>query len=61
MKQYNVSYQKNGVFQTCLVKTNQSPVFVGHYFRDVRKATHVYAVDIATADDMRPGKPCIEI
>lgn len=61
MTKYNVSYEHNGVFQTCFVKTNQSPVFIGHYFKEVKAADHVYGVSIATADDERPGKPCIEI
>lgn len=61
MTKYNVSYERNGICQTCLVQTNESPVFIGQYFKDVKKADHVYGVEIATADDERPGKPCIEI
>ena len=61
MKKYNVSYEKSGIFQTCLVQTNLSPDYIEYYFREVRKAGQVYGVEIATRDDERPGKPCIEI
>lgn len=61
MKKYNVTFEKNGVCQTNFVETDKSPVDVGLYYRDVKKVTHVFAVDYATADDERPGKPIVRI
>ncbi|MBR2212772.1 MAG: hypothetical protein IJ896_15220 [Fibrobacter sp.] len=61
MKRYNVSFEKNGVYQSNLVETDKSPVEIGLYFRDVKKASHVFGVDFATRDDERPGKPVLKI
>lgn len=61
MNRYNVSFKKNGIYQTNLVETDKSPVDVGLYYRDVEKADHVFGVDYATADDERPGKPIVRI
>ena len=58
---YEVSFQRNDVPQSNLVETEKSPVDVGLWYRDVHKATHVFAVKIATADSMRPGKPVVKI
>lgn len=60
MKLYEVGFIKNEIYQVNLVSTDKSPVEVGHYFRDVKNA-NVLSVDEATADDLRPGKPIIQI
>lgn len=61
MNIYEVSFVKNGIYQCNLVKTEKSPVEVGHYFRDERKVESVLGVYDATADDMKPGKPFYQI
>lgn len=58
---YNVSFCKNGIYQSNLVETEKSPVEIGYYFRDIKKADNVLGVTVATADDERPGKPVINI
>ena len=61
MTLYNVSFKKNGVYQTNLIETDKSPVDVGFYYRDIEKTSHVFNVDFATEDDDRPGKQIIRI
>lgn len=58
---YNVSFIKNNVPQTNFIETDRSPVDIGHYYRDVKKVDYVCGITIATADDERPGKPCIKL
>ena len=61
MTRYNVSFEKNGIYQSNLVETNKTPVEIGLYYKDVEKANHVFGIDLATADDERPGKPVVKI
>ena len=58
---YEVTFEKNEVCQSNLVETEKSPVEIGHYFRDVKKTTYVFAIKIATSDSMRIGKPIIKL
>lgn len=61
MTTYNVSFLKNDVYQSNLVKTSKSPVEIAQYFIDVKHVHEVLGINIATADDNRPGKPVLEI
>lgn len=60
MKMYDVSFLKNEIYQSNIVKTDKSPVEVALYFKDVKQAK-VLSVDEATADDLKPGKPILQI
>lgn len=56
---YNVTFEKNGVIQSNLIKTYHNERLIRLYFLHTLKADRVFSVEIATDDDMKPGKPVI--
>ena len=61
MTMYVVSFKKNEVYQSNLVKTDKSIREIFDYFMDERKATEIFGIGEDTQDDLRPGKPVIRI
>lgn len=59
MKEYIVGFIKDNIYQSNIVRTEKSPVEVGLYYKDL--SDHVYSVDYATPDNMKPGIPIINI
>lgn len=57
MNVYEVSFLKNGVYQSNLVKTEKSPVDIGLWYKENKPDTQVIGISIATSDSMRPDKP----
>lgn len=60
MKKYNVSFERNGVYQTNIVETDKSPADIEAYYKN-KKKTNVFGVNPMTQDDVRPGKPVVRI
>lgn len=58
---YTVSFKKNEVYQSNLVKTDKSISEILDYFMNEKKATEVFGIGEATQDDLRPGKPIVKI
>lgn len=60
---YNVSYEKNNVYQNCLVESDHNLQENKELIAQRLKvaAGSILGIKIATADDERPGKPVIWI
>lgn len=61
MKMYEISFLKNSVYQSNIVRTEKSPVDVSLWYKENRPNTSVIGISIATSDSMKPGKPIITI
>ena len=61
MKIYEISFSKNHVYQSNLVRTNKSPVEIGLWFKEKYSDIRVTRIAIATVDSMKPGKPFITL
>lgn len=57
---YNVSFIKDNIFQTNLVKTYHEPAMIKLYYDQIIKADKVFQIIEARPDDMKPGKNIIE-
>lgn len=55
-EKYNISYERNGVYQTLFVKAPSAEV-AGNYFLLRKPDATICGVSKATGDDERPGKP----
>lgn len=60
IKMYKVSFVKDGVNQVHIVETAESPVYIGHWYRDVHGATYVWDVDMFSGV-LKPGQPLVRI
>lgn len=58
---YNVSFLKNNVYQAHIVESNKSPAKIARYYRKVKRVNNVLGISLATADNIKPGKPIITI
>lgn len=56
---YNISFEKNGVYQANLIK-GYSEEQVEDFFKKYKPDAKVLGVKVATKDDERPGKPVID-
>jgi hypothetical protein len=59
MKQYAITYEKNGLYHGILVNANDPDTARAFFLDHKPGATICGEVTPATADDQRPGKPCI--
>lgn len=57
---YNVSFKRNGVYQSNLFKANSEQAIQDWYWENKPDA-EVIAIKVATPDDEKPGKPLIDI
>lgn len=60
MTQYNISYQRNNVYQTILVNAQSDAAAVA-YFQQYKPGADIIGCDVATRDDQRPGKPVLTV
>lgn len=61
MTMYTVSFKKNNVYQTNLVKTDKSISEIYDYFMEIKKVSDIFGIGEAMRDDIKPGKPVIKI
>lgn len=59
-KLYDVSFEKNGIGQSNLVRTNKDIDTIKDFFKQV-KGCEVYGVRETTPESMKPGKPIVSI
>ena len=60
-KMYEVSFLKNGIYQSNIVKTKKSPVDIGLWYKENKPDASIIDISIATLDSIKPGKPTIII
>lgn len=60
MTQYNISYQKNGVYQAILVNAKDE-AHAKAYFESHKPTAEVIGCKVATGEDQRPGKPVLTV
>lgn len=60
MKTYEVTYEKDGIYHSNLARAKDKEA-VEKWFAQNKKSVKIIAIEYATSDSMRPGKPCIEI
>ncbi len=60
---YNISYEKDNVYQTCLIVTDRPKSEIKALYAKHRgiREDQIFGVREATADDDRPGKPKIRL
>lgn len=60
MTQYNISYQKDGIYQAILVEAKDE-AHAKAYFENHKPTAEIIGCGIATRDDQRPGKPVLTV
>lgn len=60
MKQYNISYKNDEVYQAILINAENEATATA-YFKQHTPTAEVLGCDEATADHQRPGKPCLTV
>lgn len=61
MKMYEVSFKKNDVYQSNIIKTKKSIVDIELWYKENRPDREIIDISIAMEDGIRPGKPIITI
>lgn len=59
MTNYEVTFERNGIYHSNIVRTEKSPVDVALWYKENKPGTSVLDVSIATSESMKPGKPII--
>lgn len=60
MTQYNISYQKSGIYQAILVNAKDE-AHAKAYFKSHKPTAEVIGCKVATGEDQRPGKPVLTV
>ena len=61
MTNYEVTFERDGIYHSNIIKTEKSPVDIEFWYKDNRPGTVVLNISIATSESMKPGKPIIHL
>ena len=59
MTSYEVTFERNGIYHSNIVKTEKSPIELSIWYKENKPETVVLNISIATS--IKPGQPVIEL
>ncbi len=59
MTNYEVTFEKDGIFQSNIVSTEKPVDAIVLWYKENKPGTFVHNISIATSESMKPGKPII--